>query len=184
MVVSSKTILASLTVLAFAATAVGAESHNYVNPNPAVGVAVVDVLTCPPGTPTPEEAVLQQVGFQVGGASFCSVIPDGAGQATITIADNVVSPASGTYCQDLNANSICGEADLVSGLNVEPNLDFCGSAVLSTPIDLTPRLQWTANNWDGGSFLIFVHGPGNGNPAVSPCGLTYSGGVQGTIFSS
>lgn len=172
-------ILGALVVVGLAGLA-AADPGEYVQGNVGVGVSLSVTECAPdgvggPGTPS------------FGGVRFCAghISPDLTGQATVSIADDVVNPSSAVYCQDLNANSLCGEQDVISGLRVEPRLHFCAAFTLSTPIDLTPRASWDTNNWDPASdVLVFNDSPGTGNPTNSPCGLTYSGATHGFVNHS
>lgn len=188
MVSSMKTLLIGLIAISVVAGFAGADGKNYIQPNAGVGVSLVGTHTCPPGVPTPEEPLYDVIGAEIGGVSFCGghIVPDDAGEGSVSISDSVTSPTSGTYCQDLNDNSLCGEAPVPpDGNRLEPRANFCGGVVLSTPVDLTPRPEWTTNNWvPEVDVLIFVHAPGTGNPANSPCGLTYSGGTTGSVNHS
>jgi hypothetical protein len=181
-----QTLTIGLAVLAMLAGIASAHPKAYINPNLGVGISIVDVHTCPgEGEPTPEEDLLTLIGFEIGGVSLCpgDVVPDGAGLNTVTISDDLISPASGTYCQDINANSICGEAPIPpdGDIRLEPRVRFCSSVVLQSPLDSTPRVDWSSNNWDPDTtVLIFIDSLGTGNPVVSPCG-TLSLGIIGSV---
>jgi hypothetical protein len=153
-----------------------ADAGNYVNPNGGVGVSL-SITNCAND--------VQGTGMSIGGIRFCAghVTPDLAGENILTIIDGVNSPASGTYCQDWNGNSICGEiSDPVTGDRSEPRVRFCGSQVLQSPPDPTPRPSWPTDNWDTAhAILVFIDSPGNGNPANSVCGLVFSNGVIGQV---
>lgn len=98
-----------------------------------------------------------------------SITPDQNGQATVSLADDVVNPVSGTYCQDLNNDHLCGDATVG-----EPFAFFCGG------VTLTDGTDWTSS----ATTTIFIDGPVFGSPAFSTCGLTDSMGTHGFGNSS
>jgi hypothetical protein len=168
-------VLAMVSVLALAGF-VAADPANYVNPNGGVGVSL-SITNCAND--------VQGTGMSIGGVRFCAghVTPDLAGENTLTIVDGVTSPASGTYCQDWDGDSICGNiADPVTGDRSEPRVKFCGSQLIKTPADPMPRPSWTTDNWRTEvDVLVFVDSPGNGNPANSVCGVTMSNALIGSV---
>jgi hypothetical protein len=83
------------------------------------------------------------------------VVPDVLGLAHIGVFDDVLIPVEAYYCQDLNANGICGEPvnalnNTVHDLRTEPIQWFCQLGIIHSPLDPTPRniSNWQANNWD------------------------------------
>jgi hypothetical protein len=84
--------------------------------------------------------------------------------ASITIADDILSPTSGFYDQDLDGDGT-GDGVVAAG--------FCGSITLNSGV-----------NWDeSGSIIIWADGPIFGNPLLSVCG-TLSLTVLGTVSHS
>lgn len=181
-----KTLTFGLAALALVAGLAAAHQENYVQPNPGAGVSLAGIRTCPgEGEPTPEEPLYDTLGFTIGGIKYCGghIAPDGAGDNQVSLSDDLVSPVSATYCQDLNNDARCGADNDIppDGLRDEPRANFCGSIVLDSPIDLTSRAEWPSANWDPDvAVLFFVHAPGTGNAAVSPCGTLYSGATTGS----
>jgi hypothetical protein len=177
-------VLSAIAVAALVAGVASAHGGEYLQNNvghPVSGVpSAVSITECAPdglgGPGTPN----------LGAIRFCAghLVPNVAGQATLSISDDLISPTSGVYCQDLNANALCGERDPVTNIATEPRKLVCNSVVLSTPIDLTPRISWDTKNWSpANDVLLFVHGQGNGNVvANTPCvGSVVSGGTHGFI---
>jgi hypothetical protein len=61
---------------------------------------------------------------------------------------------SGVYCQDVDANLVCGES-------TEPRIHFCATVTITSPSDWDTSLD----------VVIFPDGLLNGNAFVSPCGV-------------
>jgi hypothetical protein len=91
------------------------------------------------------------------------IVPDAAGQATLSLTDDLFSPVSGYYCQDVNADTTCG--DSAAG---EPSAIFCGA------LTVTDGSDWSS----GGLTMLFADGAVFGNPVLSACG-TLSASVHG-----
>jgi hypothetical protein len=91
------------------------------------------------------------------------ILPDSLGQATVSLTDDLVSPVGGVYCQDLDANVLCG--DEAAG---EPWAEFCGA------ITITDGVDWVS----AGDVTVFINGPILGSPVLSTCG-TVSVGTHG-----
>jgi len=102
-------------------------------------------------------------GIGGGGYAAGELVPDAAGEAALSIADDL-SPAVGAfYCQDFNDDSLCGDDGTVSG-TVESAQSFC--------IDLTLDDGSVSGlgNWNTlYGVVIFVDGPILGLPTFSEC---------------
>jgi hypothetical protein len=165
----SKIVLASAFVLASFAGIAMADPGEYVQANPGVAVTL-SITDCAP------LGIAEGTSINFGGVRFCAghLVGDANGDNGLTIADDAISPASGVYCQDPNANQICGEAPVPpdGAIRLEPRARFCGSVILDSPVDMTARADWSTSNWDPAfDVLVFVDAVGNGNPATnSPCG--------------
>jgi len=86
------------------------------------------------------------------------------GSAAVTIADNLLSPTSGYYDQDLDGDGT-GDGVFAAG--------FCGTHALQSGV-----------NWDeSGAILVWADGAVFGNPVLSVCG-TLSSTVQGVVDHS
>ncbi len=125
------------------------------------------------GSVCPPDAIDQLLGLeerQFGGAKFCPghIVPNGYGEASLSISDDLVYPVSGTVCNVDQYGCI--------GRTIQ---DFCLSVQLRDGV-----------NWESYSpTVVFVHGPANGNPAASPCSRgpqehLYTGGTTGIVSHS
>lgn len=174
-----KTVLAVALVLSAFAGLAAADSREYVQGNAGVGVSL-SITYCDNTVPPPDALPIN-----FGGVRFCvgHVLGDANGDNALTISDDAISPVSAVYCQDFNANAICGEGNVPpDGNRIEPRTTFCGSVILDSPVDPTPRPEWVTSNWDTEQIiLVFISSPGTGNAAVSPCGTLYSGGTHGFV---
>lgn len=157
------------------------------------------------------------IGRSIGAVNFCGtdtltphLVPNQDGQVSVEIIDDILGPIGGTYCQDLNADGICGGRDPLApaGLYNEPRVYFCAVATLETPLVAGSKTtaQWAAGgNWDpaknalvwpdavgDGIFLrgtlpsdpINNPGPIPPSPSGNTCGNTYDGGHLGRIVHS
>jgi hypothetical protein len=79
--------------------------------------------------------------------------PVPGGSNLLEVRDLTTNPVSATYCQDINANGICGDGpDHIS--------PFCNTLILNS-----------GTNWDTSrSFIVRVHGPVFGLPSLNACG--------------
>lgn len=110
-----------------------------------------------------QQLICDETGATISQGGFCypagHVAADGSGQATVSIIDDLISPTSGYFCQDLDADTFCDEGTDVL---------FCGSLTLTS-----------GAGWDeSGSIVVFIDGPVFGNPVLSVCG-TLSAGTHG-----
>jgi hypothetical protein len=161
------------------ATMAAADPREYiVPPNQGAGLSI-SMTSCEPRGPS------------VGAVRFCAghISPDVNGAASISIEDDLNAPVSGVYCQDLDGDQLCGEGQFPpDGTRIEPRHEFCGSMVLDSPMDPTPRADWAVHNWDPFGFnadvLIFIDGIADGNPATSRCGFVFSYGTHGWVWHS
>jgi hypothetical protein len=148
-------------VLLSAALAIAAIGMVAADPKDYVNVTGDQLLQCNPGG--------LDLGFGQGGVCFEAghITADGSGQATVTVTDDFLSPASMFICQDFDGNGICpdgpGEIEILA----------CVSHTLTDGAD-----------WNSGvRLLIWVDGPVFGNPVLSPCGqlsVTVKGQVSHT----
>lgn len=90
----------------------------------------------------------------------------GAGHFTgsptlISIMDDVNSPVGGFYCQDWDADAICGGSG-------EPGILFCGSVEVTTGVDYDPLFD--AHIFVDSALTLFP-----------VCGLLLGGGTSGSV---
>ena len=110
-------------------------------------------------------------GFSNGGVCFepGHVLPDGNGEAILTIFDDFNNVVSGVACQDLNGDTFCGGQG-----SAELREPFCIQGVITS--------AWFGGSWQEWAELrVFVDGPILGNPALSSCGPMFSPGVSGRV---
>jgi hypothetical protein len=156
--------LAAAALVAVSMGTVSAHPHEYVGGG--------DVLVF--GIDDPEDGIV--IGFGAAWLAAGETLPDVDGVGSVTITDDLISPAGGLYCQDLNADTVCGDDGTIGGV-VEPALLFCGSAQFGG----TTTTAWDQNF----EVVIFVDGPIFGSPAFSTCGVgTDSMGTHGFVNHS
>jgi hypothetical protein len=139
-------------------------------------------------------AGIEGTGINHGGVRYCAghITPDGNGDSTITVTDDLVAPVAATYCQVIGElSNVCGAPDpLNPGHFIAPRVFFCGQVTINEPIVLGSKTpdQWaTGSNWDTGiDVLIFINGVGNGNAlsslgAGNTCGGVYNAGHLGSV---
>jgi hypothetical protein len=104
--------------------------------------------------------------------SSAEVTPNADGESTFTIHDDVVETVGALYCQDLNADSICGDDGTLGGV-VEPALLFCTEMTITSGSDWDPTAL----------IIIFLDGPISGSPLFTSCG-TASMATHGYVHHS
>jgi hypothetical protein len=161
---NTKTLLASLAVLALVAGGSTAHGRAYVTGSDIVAICFN------------EGGDLQDVP-SVGGTCFAAghVTPDLSGQNTITIVDSAALVAGGIVCQDLNGDNWCGN-DLNGSPGNELGEIFCATKTIT---DTSNGGLWdpSADTW------VFVFGPILGVfdiPNGIACG-TFSASTSGEV---
>lgn len=93
------------------------------------------------------------------------VLPDSDGMAQLEVVDTSLLPVSAVYCQDPDANDVCGERD-------EPFERFCGEEPLTVGVNWDPELD----------IWVLADGPVTGNALLSVCHTLVSMGTAGSVY--